>query len=177
MLHRVGAKPLPLPEGVVATAVYGGPADCYRYELEWRWSPLPTLMAIMMNPSVAGHLCGDRTALKLYRLAVRWGCGALLIGNAHAYRTTDQARLAEVADPVGPENDARVLAMARRSDLVLVGYGTPKIKSLRATGPRLAKILHQQGVELHALRVSADGTPWHPLFVAENMEPKIWLPF
>lgn len=175
--HVVGAKPLPLPDDVTASAVYGGPSDCYRYLLHWVWDPLlPCLTALLMNPSVASHLCGDRTVIKLYRLAKRWNMGRLCVCNVHAYRTTDQMRLAAVDDPVGPFNSRYVFEAAQHSDLVLVGYGTPKVPSLRENGLRLCRTLHEAGIEMVALKTSADGTPWHPLYIAENKNPERWIP-
>lgn len=178
--HHVGAKLLPLPPGVTARALYGGPADCYRYELEWVWDPrLPTLMGLLMNPSVAGHEGGDRTALKLWRYGCAWGFGALLLGNVHAYRATDQTRLCEVSDPIGPDNLRHVIAMAQRADLVLVGYGQPKTPRLRRNGTDLTQALDRLGVQMVALRVSDDGTPHHPLYVPEDparSTPRSWRP-
>ena len=162
---------------VDARAYYGGPQFCYRYRLEWLWDPdLPTLMALMMNPSTASHKQGDATVAKLHRYGRSWGYGRLLVGNADAYRARDQARLAEVEDPCGPENEAHVLSMAAESDLILVGYGRPKVAGVRGHGARMARALEAAGHRLYALKVSADNVPHHPLYLRGDLLPAPWSP-
>lgn len=176
--HEVGARPLPLPSGVGASAVYGGPLDCYRYRLAWRPSH-PTaarrsILWIMMNPSVAGHACADRTVLKCWTFSRAWGFTDMLVGNSAAYRATDQGRLAEVDDPVGPDNAEHLRAMAREASMILVGYGLPKVKAARMFGPRAVAPLASEGYRLHVLALSKDGTPGHPLFLAGSLRPQPW---
>jgi hypothetical protein len=175
--HNPGGKPLPLPPGVTATAIYGGLNDCYRYRLDWLWdASKPVLMAGMMNPSCAGHLFGDGTLMWIYRWAVRNGFGRALVGNSAAYRARDQARLAEAADPVGPDNYRHLLEMASRADLIVIGHGKPKVKAARAFGPRMVRVLRGASHELYVWGLSKDGTPKHPLYLpgdtsAERFRP------
>lgn len=172
--HDAGGRSLPIPAGVTASAVYGGVRDCYRHRLDWMWRSGPTLMCLGMNPSVAGHLCGDTTICKLHVMASRRGFGRLLMGNVHGYRATDQMRLAEVVDPIGPSNLRQILDMASEADEIWVIYGRPKIKALQANGPALARKLRDHGHVMHALRVSTDGNPWHPLLLPYATEPFRW---
>lgn len=176
--HDPGGKSFPLGIGVVGSAVFGGPLDCYRYRLERRWSDDGlTCLAVMMNPSSADPLRDDRTIQGLTRKVRLWGgYGRLIICNTFAYRATDQGRLTEIADPVGPENDAHILAAASEVDTILMAYGKPKIVALRKRGPEVARMLIAAGHELHALKVSEDGTPWHPLYVSDAQRPVLWMP-
>ena len=97
------------------------------------------------------------------------------VGNTFAYRATDQSRLAEIPDPVGPDNDLHLLAMAAESALVVFAYGQPKHRTLRARGPAVARLLRDQvGVCLHVLRLSKNGTPYHPLYLPETLQPVVW---
>ncbi|MBX9594697.1 MAG: DUF1643 domain-containing protein, partial [Roseomonas sp.] len=156
-------------------AVFGGPGDCYRYLLGREWDAAkPTVLFDMMNPSTARADVDDATIAKVTKFARRWDFGRLLIGNVHAYRCTDQARLAETPDPVGPENDAHLLAMAAEAKLIIMAYGTPKIAALRARGPAVARMLEAAGHRLHALRVSTAGVPWHPLYLPDDTHPAPW---
>jgi hypothetical protein len=68
-LHHVGTKPLPLPDGVIGHAIFGGPKDCYRYLLSWRIEQVAqrTIIWLLMNPSVASESCADRTLLRCWR--------------------------------------------------------------------------------------------------------------
>jgi hypothetical protein len=173
--HEPGGKRLPLPKGVHASAIYGGPADCYRYLLEWEWDArLPTLMAGMMNPSCAGHLCGDMTVGWVHRWSRRNGFGRVVVVNASAYRAANQARLAEVADPMGPDNERHVLEVGRRADLVVLGYGLPKVKAVRGHGPRMARLLAGAGIKLHAWGLTKCRAPRHPLYLPADVQARPW---
>ena len=175
--HHAGDRLLPLPAGVRGSAVFGGPRDCYRYRLSREWDATgQTALFVMMNPSTADPLRDDATVAKVTKLARRWGFRRLLVGNIHAYRCTDQGRLAETPDPVGPENGAHLLAMAGEAALVVMAYGTPKIPALRRRGPQVAGALIAAGHALTALRVSKDGVPWHPLYLPDATVPAPWRP-
>ena len=174
--HNPGGKALPLPAGVMASAIYGGPGDCYRYRLDWTWNPaLPRMAAGMMNPSCAGHLCGDNTVAWVHRWSSLRGFGALTVFNASAYRCTNQARLAEVADPTGPDNARHILEAARGAALIVLGYGSPKVAAVRDHGPRMTGLLHKAEVKLHVWRMGKKA-PWHPLYLPGDIEAVPWHP-
>jgi hypothetical protein len=174
--HQVGGlRSLPLPPGVTGSAIFGGPGDCYRYLLEFsRPAARRTVMFGMMNPSTAVARAFDPSVAKVWRYAESWGFDRTLISNMHAYRATDQMRLAEVADPVGPDNDRYLLDMALQVDLVVMAYGTPRIPALRARGPQVAAMLRAAGVQLYVLELSSAGVPKHPLYLRGDLKPKIW---
>ena len=175
--HHVGAAPLPIPPGVVVRAVYGGPAACYRYRLQWSlplMKPSRGIMWLLMNPSVAGHDCADRTVLKCWRLSLRWGFDRMLVGNSAAYRATDQRRLAEVPDPVGPENIGHLRRMACEAEMIVVAHGSPTVAAARRFGPEAVKALRSAGHVLHVMRLGPSGTPVHPLYQSEQLNPAPW---
>ncbi|GAA09574.1 MULTISPECIES: DUF1643 domain-containing protein [Acetobacter] len=171
--HHVGeSRPLTLSDDVVSTATYGGPDRCYRYQLKRVWdASRPAVMWLMMNPSVATEYGDDRTVAKCQRYARAWGYGSILVGNTFAYRCTDQKRLLETPDPVGPENDAALLAMAREADLVIAAYGSPHLKALWERGPEVVRMLQQHGIPVYAMRVGANGRPCHPLYLPAALKP------
>ena len=113
-----------------------------------------------MNPSTADVHADDPTVAKCGRFARKWNYGGLYIGNTFAYRATDQVKLRDVADPVGPDNDRHLLAMARAAAAVVFAYGQPRHRELRERGPALAHMLRTRaGIVPHALRLSTNGTP------------------
>jgi hypothetical protein len=174
--HNPGGKLLKLPAGIISKAIFGGPNDCYRYRLERVWdSSLKSIMFLMMNPSTATEQWDDPTLAKVRKFATQWGYGRLLVGNSMAYRCTNQARLLEVEDPTGPENLAHLMAMAAESDKVVVAFGRPKIKALQSHGPKIAQTMMDRGIRLSSLKTSADGNPWHPLYIKGSAELKPWL--
>lgn len=139
--------------------------DLYRYELREVWNPAgPLWLWLMMNPSVAGLQFSDMTIQKTGRISRLGGAGGQIIANTGAYRSTSPAGLFDVADPVGPDNEATILRLARLPEVarVVLAYGQPP-KPLAGQGARLAGLLHEAGIRLHVLRLSQDGTPMHPL--------------
>lgn len=172
--HNVGtARPLKLASDVVSTAVYGGPNDCYRYTLKRVWDPSkPLVMWVMMNPSVATETGDDRTVAKCQRYARAWGYGGMVVGNSFAYRCTDQERLLEVPDPIGPEDDRYLLEMAKQAACVVLALGTPRAPELRARATEVTRLLTEAGVPLTALRLSKEGRPVHPLYLPASLTPQ-----
>lgn len=173
-----GRRAIPLPPGVTGTAIWGGPKDCYRYRVAYRntrWEPFGrTLAIIMMNPSTASHLWFDPTLRKCWKFAEQRCFSTMIIGNVFAYRATDQKRLAQVDDPIGPQNDAILLGIADEADIVVLGYGTPQIPRLRERGPQVARMLRDAGVAPHVFELSKFGVPKHPLYLKEPMTPFLW---
>ena len=168
-----GRVRLRLAAGITSEAIFGGARNEYRYRLSRVWGPGDRVLFVLMNPSTADPLVDDPTVAKCGRLARRWGFDGLLVGNSFAYRATDQTRLSELPDPVGPDNDQHLLQMAREAALMVFAYGKPKRTSLRARGPAVARMLAQVA-KPHVLRLSIDGTPSHPLYLPETLQPVYW---
>jgi len=128
----------------------------------------------MMNPSTAEPRFDDPSVARCRSFAKAWGYGTLLVGNTFAYRATDQRRLLEVEDPIGPENDKYLKQMARKASLIVFAYGKPHIK-LRARGIAVARMLAKATDHpVYVLKLTADGTPSHPLYLPGNLQPKVW---
>jgi hypothetical protein len=152
-------------------ALFGGQHREYRYVLRRVWDDLlPTAMFVMMNPSVADIDADDPTVARCQTFARSWGCGGLYVVNTFAYRATDQGRLLAADDPVGPENDRHILAMAKLSRIIVMAYGKPH-RSLRQRGVDVCTMLKRHGHRLHALKLNADGTPGHPLYLSGGLKP------
>lgn len=170
MKHDPGGKRRPKwPSDSTVDANF---SDCgrYRYGLSEIWDKeRPLVMFLMMNPSVAGHEYADPTIIKTGKYARAWGYGGQLVGNIHAYRVTDSARLTEAADPVGPKNDAALIYMARSAEIIVLAYGLPP-KQLR---PRAATVVAKlkENFSLKFLKLTKDGTPSHPLFLKSDLLP------
>lgn len=169
--HDAGGKVrLRVADSILSDAGFGGARNCYRYWLERRWDGQPFgspgyAVQIGMNPSVADTDVDDPTVARCVARARLWGHGGLVMLNAFAYRCTDMRRLLEVADPVGPENDAAILRYARGADVVVVGWGKPP-RALQARGGQVAAQLRQAGIVPRCFKVNLDGSPKHPLYVA-----------
>ena len=114
------------------------PCERYRYRLERILGPGPALGVVMINPSRATADLDDPTIDRVQAVCSRLGFGRAIIGNLFAWRTSDVAELAKLPDPVGPDNDAHLEALAREADTILVAWGAP--------GPLFAMNFSNEGI-------------------------------
>lgn len=77
-----------------------------------------------------------------------------------------------MADPVGPGNDAAIVAAARSADVV-AAWGVHA--RFGARNAEVLELLADAGVSLHYLRLTKDGLPGHPLYVPGNTLPTMWV--
>lgn len=173
--HDAGGRSKPRwPAGSVVAARFGGPNDCYRYELSEVWdTSKPPVMWLMMNPSVASIEHADPTLIRTGNFSRSWGYGGQLIGNVHAYRATDATRLLTVEHPAGPDNDDALIRMMMRAAIVVLAYGQPP-KPLRWRAEGAVGMLARRGARLVYLDRSKDGTPKHPLYLPGRLTPQPW---
>jgi hypothetical protein len=117
----------------------------------------------------------DPTVAKCGRFARAWGYGGIYVGNTFAYRATDKKRLRLIADPVGPDNDKHLVAMARLAHIVVFAYGQLGHRTLAPRGIAVAKLLMgKAGITPHILKLSKGGIPTHPLYLLESLQPVVW---
>lgn len=151
-----------MSEFVSATADVRGD---YRYTLTRVWdATLPIITFVLLNPSTADAEQLDPTLRRCVGFARREKYGGMLILNLYAFRTKDPKLMLSAPDPVGPEND-RVLANA--TGTVVAGWGT------NAAPPRVALALELLP-PLHALGVTRDGHPAHPLYLSADAPLVKW---
>jgi hypothetical protein len=143
----------------------------YRYLL-WRvWdAEKPTAVFLMLNPSTADEIENDPTVERCQRRVHALGYGSLRVVNLFAYRSTDPAQLYQQDDPVGPENDEAILKASKDAGIVICGWGTDG--SLHDRGEAVLRLLQQNGVTPHYLKLNKDGSPGHPLYIAYSVQPK-----
>jgi hypothetical protein len=149
------------------------PDGVFRYTLERRWGRARvthTCMFVMLNPSTADADKLDPTVNRCLRYAQHWGYTRLYVGNVFALRSTDPRALLTDPDPTGnPENDTALRWMVRRSNLVVVAWGT---RVSRTRAQEVLSIIQSAGRTPHALRVTKDGAPGHPLYLPKTLEPE-----
>ncbi|MEM9490032.1 MAG: DUF1643 domain-containing protein [Myxococcota bacterium] len=135
---------------------------------------------IMLNPSVADARSDDATLRRCRAYAVRWGFGWLTVGNLWPRRTPDPGELFRwVVDGRDPSerqrtletNDRYVLRMAQRAELTVCAWGSGRGRlGGRASAMRFQ--LSAVGVKPHALAVTRDGQPCHPLRLSRELSPR-----
>jgi hypothetical protein len=152
------------------TADIDGP---YRYSLTRTWdTELARCLWVMLNPSKADAVDDDPTMVRCVGFAQGWGYGGIEIVNLFALISTDPKALKTATDPVGPRNDAAILAAVGRAGLVVCAWGPPgKLNGRdRAVGRLLAN------VRTHAVSRTKAGFPGHPLYLKATLKPFPWSP-
>lgn len=155
-----------------STAVY---SDCerYRYSLTRIWDPAGRrVLFVMLNPSTATEVQNDPTVERCERRARALGFGAFRVANIFAWRETDPHKMRRAADPVGPDNDAAILAGADWADQVVAAWGTHGAHGGR--GPAVEALLRGTGQPLFHLGLTKGGHPKHPLYIAYAQQPRCW---
>lgn len=154
------------------------PDRVYRYRLARRWLALSipagadpsnrgkVVAWIMLNPSTADETRNDPTIRRCIAFSRAWGFGGLEILNLFAVRGTDPAVLSEHGDPVGPDNDAAIVAGTTGAGLVVAAWGA-SVPKCYANRPRaVARLLAERGAPVWCLGRTRAGAPRHPLYVA-----------
>ncbi len=149
----------------------------YRYLLTRETNLLlaekPGALFIMLNPSTADAALDDPTIRRCRAFATAWGCAGLAVANLYAYRATDPRELWRCADPVGPENDRHLAALAaEHGDIVCAWSGHAKPERVAA----VVGILQGAGARLWCLGTNQDGSPKHPLYIKQNQPLIDWSP-
>ena len=139
------------------TAVFS-PCRRWRYRLERDVATLESTRGavafIGLNPSIADETLDDPTIRRCKGFALGWGFRRLIVANAYAWRSTDPRGLWTATDPVGPDNDAHLEAIAREVELVVCAWGA-HAKPDRVTAVLAA--VARGGRDLHALRTNGKG--------------------
>jgi hypothetical protein len=159
-----------------AWAVYGpgGPSSSYRYELGRKWDYGNLVKWIMLNPSTASHEVDDPTIRKCMKFARSWGYAGIQVVNLFAYRSTDPKALKDLGY-------CEAVNHALGVNKAFLG------RALAAPGPTIcawgqggklwsrARIFLEEikpsNIPVMALKLSKDGTPYHPLYLRDNSVP------
>lgn len=159
------------------TGAVFSPCRDYRYRL-WRlWNDrLPPLTFLMLNPSTATEKIIDPTVRGCIARAQKWGYGALNVVNLFAMRSTNPRALYDYVDPVGPENDEHIREVTwstqHAGGVVIAGWGAHG--KLHDRGEQVRLMLEEMGVVLRVLKLNADGSPGHPLYISHDTLPTVW---
>ena len=153
-------------------AVYSAD-EAYRYRLVRVWdTSARRALFVMLNPSTATETQNDPTVERCERRARALGFGSFAVGNIFAYRATDPKVMRGVGDPIGPGNDAAILAMASEADRIICAWGTHGAHLQR--GAAVEQVLRATGRELFHLGLSQAGHPKHPLYIGYETQPVLW---
>lgn len=150
----------------------------YRYRLTRRWGR-PTdqqICWVMLNPSTADAVEDDPTIRRCIGFSEAWGFGSLVVVNLFALRSTDpKALLTCDVDPVGPRNDHAIRLASIQSAVTIAAWGTKG--GYRHRNADVIRLVTGDCMEnMHALDITKDGHPKHPLYVKGDTRPKMFRP-
>jgi hypothetical protein len=140
----------------------------YRYRLERRWSDVPSLPFVMLNPSTADAEVDDPTIRRCVGFARREGAGGIIVVNLFGLRATDPNELSFADDPFGPQNEAAIRRVAQEtahtSMPIICAWGahvsrcadTLALRDLRAWGTLKCLGKTKYGYPRHPLDVKGD---------------------
>jgi hypothetical protein len=143
----------------------------FRYSLTRIWGDGPKISFVMLNPSTATEVQNDPTVERCERRARAMGYGAFRVVNIFGFRATDPRDMRAAIDPIGPDNDAAIMAAAGWADMVLCAWGTHGAHLARGT--LVAQMLADY--DLHHLGLTQAGDPKHPLYISYVKQPERWL--
>ena len=151
------------------------PCRRYRYRLDRDLGNLTATRGAVafvgLNASVADEEKNDPTIRREIGFARAWGFAKLIKGNAYGLASTDPRGLWRVADPVGPDNDGHIEAIAREAELVVCAWGgNCKPERSRA----IVAAIRRAKRDLYMLGENDDGSPRHPLYLRASLTPVPW---
>jgi hypothetical protein len=146
------------------------PDRFYRYSLFRIWNEsCPRLTYVLLNPSQADEVKDDPTIKRCVARAINGGFGGIEVVNLFAMRSTYPYSLSTAPDPIGPDNDGAIVHAARNATLVVCGWG--KTGGLKNRADAVLALIRAAGAIPHALKLNADGSPQHPLYLPYSKKP------
>ena len=126
--------------------------------------PLRQIMWIGLHPSPVDDVNRDPTLRRIEAFSSRLGYTAFVVTNLFALRTLRPLELVTAEDPIGPENDAVLRAVAKSSHGIVACWGSNG--SLQRRDDRVTEMLRNTTSKpLQSLSRNGDGSPKHPLYV------------
>jgi hypothetical protein len=137
--------------------------------------PFRAVNFICLNPSTADASSDDPTVRRLRGFTKAWGYDGFWLTNLFAYRATDPTDLCTAeGDVVGPLNDAWLVAVATRADLVVAAWGAVDglvRNNVRFAERRACYLLSLLHMPIHTLGVTKNAFPRHPLYLRGDTQP------
>lgn len=150
----------------------------YRYRLDRGWpGGIGRIVWILCNPSTADAMKNDPTLRKVIFYSQLWGYNALTVVNMFGWRATKPKELVVQmkagVDLTGPANDVEIRAALQDAQALVLGWGSlaPTLRKLVAERTsRILAIVREAGVSPMDLGLNGDGTPKHPLYLANDTQ-------
>jgi len=137
---------------------------------------------VLHNPSTANADDDDATSRKGQGFAERWGYTDMIFTNVVTRCATDAKDLTSEGLTCRWADYALRQAfkiVKENNGILIAAWGTPKGKAAvqRAIIARIEHVTEmakQAEAQFHAIRVSPNGWPEHPLYLPYELEPTLW---
>nr|WP_250808585.1 DUF1643 domain-containing protein [Neorhizobium tomejilense] len=150
-------------------------SDCGRYRpilwRDWEGAQKPGyVLWIGMNPSTADGDVDDPTVRRECDFTASWGYGAYRKCNVMDLRATQpKSLIIPGAVPRSAVNLDFISEQARNAEVVVLAFGSLH-KKLAAFGSEVVDRLSAEGVQMHCLGITANGSPKHPLYLRKDSQ-------
>lgn len=143
----------------------------------WLWRALSTNVQracawILNNPSTADGESDDPTVRRAWGFTRAWGYDGMIFANVNPFRATNPKDAKSPPEIIQLANDDWLREAMRVTQLVVCGWGD---KANPVLAERAVHVMHMLG-PLHALRITKQGNPQHPLYLPGNLTPQLWRP-
>jgi hypothetical protein len=125
-----------------------------------------------LNPSTADSQQDDPTIRRCIRFARDWGYGGLEMCNLFDWRATDPKILPRRQIAVSDKNDPTLRCRVADARLVIAAWG--RVPWALHRMERIFKTCRTDDKRWHALKLTMDGFPWHPLYVRADAKPVLF---
>ena len=147
-----------------------------------------TITWCLLNPSTATGDVPDPTMRRVIDFSRRWGYGRALITNLFPLRSTDPRGLKTIGEGLGIDahanllsprfttttfrpNTAAITLAIQVSDVIVAGWGSNVPKTMMHVAAAITELIRISG-KGRCLRLNADGSPGHPLYLRADTELK-----
>lgn len=145
----------------------------YRHTLGRHWNrPLGYVLFIGLNPSTADAEKDDPTIRRCMRFANDWGYGGIEMCNLFDWRATDPKKLPRREIAVSDKNDPSIACRALEAAMIIAAWGAVPWAEWRIK--TLFNRAFSEEKRWHALQLTKDGFPRHPLYVRASIEPVVF---
>lgn len=143
----------------------------------------PVIGFLLHNPSSAGAEEDDPTSRRGIGFGRSWGASRIVYVNPWAGVATEPEDLWNMHDPIGPENDAHIAAVAREvtasGGFMVFAWGevSPPRDMRDEVRDRLAavdRLVREICPDVRALGLTKAGEPRHPLYMPASAQPVAW---
>lgn len=145
----------------------------YRHALGRHWDRTKGFVLFVgLNPSTANAEKDDPTIRRCSRFARDWGYGGLEMCNLYDWRATDPKGLPRMEIAVSDKNDPTLRCRVQDASFVVAAWGAVPFAAARIN--EVFKSVFSDEKRWHALGMTKNGFPRHPLYVRAATKPVLF---